>query len=546
MTITNTITRDSFVGDGVATSFPTTFPFFESSDLVVLEIDTVADTKTLLTEGVEYTVLGGNGATGSVEAATAPTSDKTWVIERVSSRTQSSDYGDDESTNRQTLENDLDRNAMRDLEVDRDLARALHFPREDDPTTISSELPKVSDRASKLAGFGASGEATAVDPVTLSPGTVTVGAFGQTLLPLASKGDWQTTLEIFALQGILTTLGGDTLANRPTAAAFGNGIYFATDTGQLFHSNGSVWTEMGQLDRFALASLPSAGDAGRTYVDTTRFHAHVDTGSAVQRIRSPLSRGTLGGLQTTRAAGDITIAPGWARVGVAADPDQDDAQLTASLQKLITATWVAGTGNGGRASAVTLTADTWYHLFLLLDPANGNVDAGFDTDIGAANLLSDTLSAGYTKFRRLWSVKTEVGSTDLRSYTQRGDRCIWVDSAISFDPGSVQDYTGADTKIALNDAPPDVSVEVLLAAFASGLTSGEVRIDHGDASIGASPVLDGTGPLPNFTGSGTQDLNTLVLSTDTSQQLTIRVVTDTTVRPILEVLSYRDSRGRFD
>ena len=57
--------------------------------------------------------------------------------------------------------------------------------------------------------------------------------------------------------------------------------------------------------------------------------------------------------------------------------------------------WVEG-GPGGRASGVTIADNTWYILFLIGKP-DGTVDAGWDTDINATNLLAT--ATGYTIYR---------------------------------------------------------------------------------------------------------------------------------------------------
>lgn len=80
------------------------------------------------------------------------------------------------------------------------------------------------------------------------------------------------------------------------------------------------------------------------------------------------------------------------------------------LVKQLDNVWVAGTNAGGRASAVTYVLNKWYHVFAIGKP-DGTVDAGFDDDISATNLLAD--ATGYTFFRRIGSIKTEQASTDI-------------------------------------------------------------------------------------------------------------------------------------
>ena len=79
-------------------------------------------------------------------------------------------------------------------------------------------------------------------------------------------------------------------------------------------------------------------------------------------------------------------------------------------------TWQEGTGNGGRASSVTLSSNTTYHVFAISDTNGNNVDFGFDTSLTAVNLLSTATSASsiqYTQFRRIGSIITEPSNYNI-------------------------------------------------------------------------------------------------------------------------------------
>ena len=93
----------------------------------------------------------------------------------------------------------------------------------------------------------------------------------------------------------------------------------------------------------------------------------------------------------------------------------------ATITKQIDVDWVEGSGQGGFPSSLTLATDTWYHVFAIAKQS-GEVDAGFDTSLTAANLLSD--ATGYTLYRRLGSVLTDA-SSNLVPFTQMGDQFLW-------------------------------------------------------------------------------------------------------------------------
>lgn len=88
-----------------------------------------------------------------------------------------------------------------------------------------------------------------------------------------------------------------------------------------------------------------------------------------------------------------------------------------ALTKQIDNSWTLGTNQGGLASALTLSADTAYHMFVVSD--GETVDAGFDTDPQAANLLSD-LPEGMTLYRRIGAVVTD-STANIMPYKQYGN-----------------------------------------------------------------------------------------------------------------------------
>jgi hypothetical protein len=130
--------------------------------------------------------------------------------------------------------------------------------------------------------------------------------------------------------------------------------------------------------------------------------------------------GYIDGLQLsngTDATNDIDIAVGSAR----AENIQANMDLASILVKQIDANWAVGSAAGGFPSGLTLTNDTWYHVFLIKRSDTGVVDAGFDTSLTAANLLAD--ATNYDSYRRIGSVLR--GTATIVAFEQIGDRIAW-------------------------------------------------------------------------------------------------------------------------
>jgi hypothetical protein len=125
----------------------------------------------------------------------------------------------------------------------------------------------------------------------------------------------------------------------------------------------------------------------------------------------------------TDATNDIDVAVGACR----AENSNFNMDLTSVLTKQIDANWAVGSAAGGFPSGLTLTNDTWYHFFLIKRSDTGVVDAGFDTSITAANLLTDAGSA-YDSYRWIGAVRRETAANRLFRQTKNHvDYEVWQD-----------------------------------------------------------------------------------------------------------------------
>ena len=81
-----------------------------------------------------------------------------------------------------------------------------------------------------------------------------------------------------------------------------------------------------------------------------------------------------------------------------------------------TATWAAGSGNGGLGPGLTLTANAWYHVYAAI--VAGVADAFFDTTFPPTHQ-----PAGTTLVRRLNSFK--LTGTNIRAFLTNGNMTQW-------------------------------------------------------------------------------------------------------------------------
>jgi len=214
--------------------------------------------------------------------------------------------------------------------------------------------------------------------------------------------------------------------------------------------------------------------------------------------------------------------------------DTFDIVLSANMVKQLDSVWVAGTGNGGRASGVALSADTTYHMFVISKP-DGTTDCGFDTAVNATNLLAD--ATGYTKYRRVGSGKTD-GSSNWIGYTQLGN---WFTYKVRHIDLSTTTPSTARTALPLTlPTGLKLMVNVNLGIDDSGSLTIMVSSDgYEDFAVLEIGTLAATATR-NIKALATGDHNELQLLTDTSGQIYYRASQATADAFVIITLGFYD------
>ena len=185
MTISTTTATKQYSGDGSTVSFPTVFKFLANADVQITHRDS-SGTETVWVEDTQYTLTGAEVSSGgTVTVKTSPTdytpaSGETLTIERVTAETQGTDYPEGGAFPAAAHETALDRLTMLAQQATAKIARALKFP-VTDASTLSSEIPNSSDRASKFLAFDSSGGPIASTGPT-GDSSIPVSSYIETLL----------------------------------------------------------------------------------------------------------------------------------------------------------------------------------------------------------------------------------------------------------------------------------------------------------------------------------------------------------------------------
>jgi hypothetical protein len=154
MTITTTLSRISYNGNGVTTIFSFPYKFLTNADLVVVEVSS-AGVETVKTMGSHYSVSGaGNDGGGTVTMTTAPASGVMLLLYRSTAITQETDYISGDPFPAETHERALDKITAIAQEIGSDSARAIKVP-VGDSSALATVLPVALSRLDRLLAFDA-------------------------------------------------------------------------------------------------------------------------------------------------------------------------------------------------------------------------------------------------------------------------------------------------------------------------------------------------------------------------------------------------------
>jgi hypothetical protein len=159
MTISTTIVKNSYAGNGATTVFNYNFKILSSSDLKVI-IRSSTGTETTKTLNTHYTLTGvGSAGGGSITftAGNIPTSGQTIVLIRDTTQTQSIDYVANDPFPAETHEEGLDKGIILAQELQEEVDRCIKLSRTNAMTSTEFTVGSA-DRANKILAFDANGE----------------------------------------------------------------------------------------------------------------------------------------------------------------------------------------------------------------------------------------------------------------------------------------------------------------------------------------------------------------------------------------------------
>lgn len=222
MTVAANEGRKTFTGDSVTTSFATTpVEFFDTSDLDLYVVTTATSGYISLTEGVHYTVTGGDGSTGTIDTTggssphgTLLTGTKLVIVREVP-ETQTDNFVNNDINDAEVLEERLDRLTLMVQRLSNRLDRAVHLHDAVASDTIDLLLPTPT--ASQYLAWNSSADAL-VNVASVTVGAVNFSAFGTSLVDDANAAAGRATLGAVGLTGDETIAGAKTFSGAIVAS----------------------------------------------------------------------------------------------------------------------------------------------------------------------------------------------------------------------------------------------------------------------------------------------------------------------------------------
>ena len=160
MTVSSTLTKNSYDGDGTTPDFTYSFKIFDDDDITVIIRTIATGTETVKTKGTHYTVSGvGNAGGGTVTftVGNIPVATEKVFLVRSTALTQATDYTPNDPFPAESHENALDKLTFMAQEIQEELDRSIKVSKTNTITTTEFTTDAAT-RANKVFAFDSSGD----------------------------------------------------------------------------------------------------------------------------------------------------------------------------------------------------------------------------------------------------------------------------------------------------------------------------------------------------------------------------------------------------
>jgi hypothetical protein len=305
MTISTTIIKNSYSGDGSVVAFTYAFKIADATfiQVIVKTNATGAESvRAIGTGSTNYAVTGvGEAAGGTITFVTAPLSTETVVLRRSTTQTQALDLIENDNLPANSLETAFDKNLSIAQELQEQIDRSLKISRANTMTSTEFTV-SATDRASKILAFDSSGELSITQEIGTYQGTSAT-----------------TTTAAFVIRDLVK---GSTTAQL-------NNIYICIQASPIGTAltNTSYWVLI--VDAVSAASSATASAASATTATTKATAAASSATAAASSASTSSTQATNSANSATASASSASAAATSATAAAASYDSFDDTYLGA-------------------------------------------------------------------------------------------------------------------------------------------------------------------------------------------------------------------------
>jgi hypothetical protein len=302
MTISTTIIKSSYSGNGSTTAFTYNFKITADTEIQVI-VKTNAtgaeSVRAIGTGSTNYAVTGVGNNSGTVTFVTAPTSAETVVLRRSTTQTQGMDLIENDPLPANTLETAIDKNLAISQELQEQIDRSFKISRAN--TMTSTEFTNsAADRASKVLAFDSSGELS----VTQEIGTV--------------KGNWAASTA-YVVRDIVKDTNNNNIYICITAHTSSGSVPISTNT------DAAKWSLL--VDAASATTSATAAAASATTATTKATAAASSATAAASSASAASTSATAAASSATAGASSASAAASSATAAAASYDSFDDRYL---------------------------------------------------------------------------------------------------------------------------------------------------------------------------------------------------------------------------
>lgn len=509
MTISDSINRVGYTGNGATSTYSFGFKIFSSDELLVTVRNT-SNVESTLELTTDYTVTI-NGVSGGSITLVAGNLASGYVISirRVVTIDQGTDIKNAGQFYPKALEDQFDLCVMIDLQQQDELDRSIKLPETVPGSSFDTTLPaSIAGAGSKFIATNADGDGFALfdgvssDSVAITSNTGILSKINSDITEARTITGTSNQITISNGDGIsgnptvsITSdpiipgtakvrLPTGTTGQRPVTPVAGDMRYNST-TGYVEGYQNSVWTQLG---------IPNDSSI---------------TTSKISTLAVANTPGYIYGLNMSNnssdSSNDIDIA-----IGVACSSDYSVMMnLSSSITIQIDVSGVNGLDTG------SVAMNTTYHVYLIMRDSDNAIRGLFSTSAS-----SPTMPSGYTKKRRIGSIMTNSSST-IRQFYQKNNRFYHLSHIQEFDLAASTFSTSAVLKTLT--VPSGIQVFAMLCPVITN--DNAVLITYPGLTDEATSISGPSTSGSDYNSSSSftvQSIGTIEILTNTSAQVRVK------------------------